>query len=536
MSLVIESAVSRVRPTLDTRLTGGLCATYGPQGSRYYGAMSVLCTSHAGDDELDLASQIADEIKDAHITAPEYLDVRKIIEQDLIGANQSARVHLRHRPLMSISVLSINQRKWTLGHVGINRAWLFRDTRLQQLTSDHATPSISGPPLLNRGIGMANDVDPDILEGNLEHGDVLVMTTPNIHNKLDGATLMSCLIGDWPAKKMAAEITKKAMAAGVTDEMAATVIRIGRLPAAEVSITPVSQMPRPGRLPELDETIDRFLIEKRLRKGRLSNFYKARDTLNDAEVILKFPAPEFMSGPDMESSFIRDEWLSKRQDNQIFLTSYPLARGRRSALYSAYEYRKGENLSRRLQRKQHLSFAEVLLISNQLLRALETLHAEHQAHRDIRPENLILDKRNQQIFLLGIDQNRVDAWLKRGRNQALTVLNPHFLPPEIFSSNDWGGQSDIYSVGVCLFQLATGTYPYGQIKTPEEVVSRKLKHANRYNPEIPDSFADALAIAVSINVAERFQTIKQFAAALSEVKPAKGRSSFLRRGKTRQRK
>lgn len=536
MSLVIDSAVSRVRPTLETRLTGGLCATYGPQGSRYYGAMSVLCASHSGDNELDLASQVADEIKDAHITAPEYLDAKKIIEQDLIGANQSLRVHLKHRPLMSVSILSINQRKWTVGHIGMNRVWLFRDTRLRQLTSDHTTPSISAPAQPNRCIGLAKSIDPDLLQGELENGDVLVMTTPNIHNKLDGATLMSCLIDDWPAKKMASEITNKALAAGVADEMAVTVMRIGRLPNVEVSITPVSELPKAGRLPEAEESIDRFLIEKRLRKGRLSNFYKARDTLNDAEVILKFPTPEFMSGPDIESSFIRDEWLSKRQDNQIFLTSYPLARGRRSALYSAYEYRKGENLSRRLQRKQRLPFAEILLIANQLLRALETLHAEHQAHRDIRPENLILDKRNQQIFLLGIDQNRVEAWIKRGRHQALTVLNPHFLPPEIFSTEDWGEQSDIYGTGVCLFQLATGTYPYGQIKTPEEACVRKLKHASRYNPEIPGGFADALATAVATTATERFQSIKQFAAALSEVKPGKGRSSFLRRGKARLRK
>ncbi len=272
MALVVDTAVSRTRDNLETRKTGGVCSTYGPQGTRYYGVMSALCTSHTPDDEADLVGQITDEIKDAHLTAPEYLEIGKVVEQDIISANKSLRSHLRKRPLMSVTVISINQRTWTIGHLGINRAWMFRDARLRQLTSDHSTPSPSGAPTLDRVCGQHETTAPDLMTGNLEEGDIVMITSPNIHNNLDGGTLMSCLIGDWPAKKIVDEIANRANEAGIYDEIAVTIIRIGKLPKPEASISPTSPAPKVGPLPESEQTIDKFIVERLIKKGSLYNY------------------------------------------------------------------------------------------------------------------------------------------------------------------------------------------------------------------------------------------------------------------------
>ena len=269
MALVVDSAVSRIRDNLETRKTRGICANYGPQGTRHFGVLSILCTTHNGIDEVDLASQIADEIKDIHLTAPEYLQTEKVVEQDIANANRSLRVHLRSRPSMSVTVLNLNQRGWTIGHIGVNRAWLFRGARLQQLTRDHSIPSPSGPPVIEKICGQSENIEPDIISGQLEEEDILLITSPAIHNNLDGATIMSCLIGDWSAKKIAEEIVNRVNDARVKDEVAVTVLRIGKLPRPEVSIARTSPLPRAGELPELDQEIDRFLVERRIRKGRL---------------------------------------------------------------------------------------------------------------------------------------------------------------------------------------------------------------------------------------------------------------------------
>ena len=323
--------------------------------------------------------------------------------------------------------------------------------------------------------------------------------------------------------------------ARVNDEATVTVLRVGKLPKPEVSISGSSPLPKVGKLPEIDQVIDRFLVERRIRKGRLSNYYKARDTQNDAEVLLKFPSPEFMNSAEMVKCFVNDEWISKKQISQLFVSGYPIARGRRSQLYSVYEYRRGENLARRIKRKQTLLLSEILLIANQIVHTLEAMHSERMAHRDIRPENIVFDKRNKQIFLLGIDLQRINYILKQGPNFALNILSPQFLPPEIFRDPDWGAQSDIFATGVTLYQMACGTFPYGRVSAPEEIMKRKLKPPRDYNSSLPEKFVEILINCCSPLAADRFQTVKQLGEALSDINPEKpgARTSFLRRKKSR---
>lgn len=535
MALVVDTAVSRHKDSLETAKTAAVYSNYGPQGTRHFGVFSALCTSHQGEDDLDLAAMVADEIKQAHLSAPEYLQINKVIEQDLFNANRSVRSHVRGRPKLSVTIVNVNQRSWTVGHIGVNRAWLFRGARLQQLTSDHTIPSPSGPSLLQKACGISDTIEPDILTGNLEDDDILLITSPNVHNHLDGATIMSCLISDWPAKKIADEIGKRVNEKKVYDDIAVCVVRIGNLPRPETAVPSRTIMPKPGPLPEPEQVIDRFLIEKRLRKSRLSNYYKAIDTLNDANVLMKFPAPEFMTSKELVTAFINDEWLSRKQTSQMFVPGYPIARGRRSQLYSVYEYRHGENLARRLKRKEMLPLGEILLIGKQLLHVLENLHAQKLAHRDIRPENIVLDKRNKEIFLLGIDRQRIQHLIKLGSSATLKVISAQYLPPEIFERDDWGAQSDIYATGVSLYQMACGTFPYGRLKHPGDALKRKMKPAQKYNPDLPDKFVEILEKACTTVEGERYQSARQFAEALAEIRMEKTtpRRSFLRRTKSR---
>lgn len=535
MALVADIGMAQTQVGLESRLTSGVTASFGPQGTRHHGFMAVLCATHSGEEDLDLAVQTAEEIRTAHITSPEYLSSDKVILADLTGANRSVRVHLSQRPLLSVDVLHLNQRNWSLGHLGGNRIWLFRDSRLQQLTSDHLLPSVSGPPKLVKACGMHSKVDCDLANGELQVNDVFLMTTPNVNEVLSGSVLMSCLIEDWPAQKMADEVRLRAETAGLTGEMTATVIRVLKLPSPQDAIGSTSALPRPRPLPKDEEDIDRFLIERRLRKGRLSNLYKARDTLNDAEVMIKFPNPEALKVRGMIEGFIQDEWLGKRQASALFLPGYPIARGRRSSLYTVTEYRNGENLARRVKRKNHLSTSEVLLIGSQLLHALETMHQDRIHHLDIRPENIVLDKHNQEIFLLGIDQHRIRLLLKAGADEALKILNPCYLPPETFTSNTPGQHIDIYATGVTLFRLATGKHPYGNLTRPEEALKKKMRTIERYQQDFHPVLAQAIAQACSAQPANRFQTIKQFAETLGDIRTDKkgGRSTFLRRNKGR---
>lgn len=466
-----------------------------------------------GDDEPE--KTVLACFKNTYLDAPEFWSVEEALKTSFSTANKSVRSNVYNRHAVTLSSLVILGGHVFVGHAGNNRAWIYRDGRLQQLTSDHTQPRINQDALLTRACGMESDLEMDFRSSEIHEGDVLLLTNHETNDNLDGSTIIGALVDEINASRIAESIANAAVANGVQSRISVIVARIDKVANNNRNVGLSRHFPPARKLPASGDLVDGFKIHKRRRKGRLAHYYSATDTMDDSEVLLKLPDPNYMATPDLLASFIKDEWLSRQISHPVLAKAVVVARGRRTALYSGLEPITGENLSQRLKRKGRLSLSEVRLIAGQLLGFLEHLHQQNTFHRDIRPENIILNRKNRTIHILGFDSHRIAYWLKQSPEIALKVLNARYLAPEAFHQDANGARADIFSAGVTLYNLLTGKFPYSKVKSPNELTARKFRPITKYNDSLPESIAHAIDTACAFDPAQRFVGATEFINSLS---------------------
>jgi serine/threonine protein phosphatase PrpC len=485
------------------------------EGTPYYGALlAVAELAGRSDDESE--KSVLSCFKQEFLEVPEYWSVEEAMRAGFAKANKSVRSDVYNRHVVTLSTAAILGTHLFIGHAGNNRVWLYRGGRLQQLTSDHTQPRINQDPILTRACGIENDVDMDFRCVELRESDVVIMANHGTHSVLDGSAIVGGLLNQLDASHMAEAIAKIAIDKGAQSRVSVIVARVDRLPGANSNIGMSRRYPVAGDLPAEGQSLDGFRILKRRRKGRLSHYYNAIDLLDESQVLLKFPDPGFMYGQELVDCFVRDEWLSRQISHPAIASPVEVTRGRRSALYSVLEPAAGENLLHRVGRKGKLSNGEVRLIAKQLLGFLEHIHQKHIVHRDIRPENILLNKSSKTIHLLSFDSHRVRFWLNQGPEKTFSVLSLRYLAPESFGKTGSDRRADIYATGVSLYYLLSGKLPYGNVRSLEDLSSRTYRPLGNYNEDVPETMAKAIARACSKIADHRFAGAVEFLDALLE--------------------
>lgn len=476
----------------------------------YYGALLAVAevVGDPGDDEPE--KTVLASFKNTFLDVPEYWSIEEALKTAFETANKSVQSNVYNRHAVTLSSLVLLGGHLFIGHAGDNRVWLYRDGRLQQLTSDHTQPRVNQDPLLTRACGMESNIEMDFRCSDIREGDVLLITNHQTNECLDGSVIISALVDEINASRMAETLVKAAVNNGVRSRASIIVARVDRVSNENTNVGIERQYPSARSLPGNGESVDGFEIQKRRRKGRLSHYYSATDLLDESAVVLKFPDPDYMVGKDLLSSFIRDEWLSRQISHPVLAKAINVTRGRRSALYSALEPVSGENLAQRVKRKGRLGVGEVRMIAGQLLGFLEHIHQQHIVHRDIRPENIILNKTNKTIHLLGFDSFRIQYWLKQSPKKALKVLSARYLAPESFRDIGSDARADVFAAGVTLYFLLSGKFPFGNVKSPDDIVASKFRSITRYNDDLPESVADAIDRACAFEPDQRFIGATEF--------------------------
>ena len=511
--LVIDVGISARPGSRNDWGSAAIMERLAPEDTPSYGALlAVSEVAGTADDEPEKA--VLASFRQEYLQVPEYWSAEESIRAGFDKANKSVRADVYNRHVVTLSALAILGTHAFIGHAGNNRIWLFREGRLQQLTSDHTQPRLNQDPLLTRACGIENEIDMDFRCVDLLKGDTLILANHSAHTLLDGSAIISTLIGQHSAGRMSEAMTNLAINKGAASRVSIIVARIDQLPDANTDVGMARQYPTARALPADGQTLDGFRIQKRRRKGRLSHYYLAEDLLDDSTVLLKIADPTFMSGKELVDCFVRDEWLSRQISHPVIAKPATVARGRRSSLYSVLQPVEGENLHARVARKGKLSLGEVKLIARQMLDFLEHIHQQHIVHRDIRPENFILNKKNKTVHLLSFDSHRIRYWLGQGQEKALEVLSPRFLAPESFTKSGTDARADIYGAGVTLYYLLSGKLPYGKVKSLADLLSRPYRPLAKYNEAVPESMAEAIARACSKVPDDRFAGAVEFLEAM----------------------
>jgi serine/threonine-protein kinase len=267
--------------------------------------------------------------------------------------------------------------------------------------------------------------------------------------------------------------------------------------------------------PVVGETVaERYELEELVGTGGMSSVYKALDTLLERNVALKILHVQYTADDDFVERFKREARVVAQLSHPNIVTV--IDRGEDDGRqFIVFEYIDGENLKELVVRRGRLSVRDALELSLQVARGLAFAHENGLVHRDVKPQNVLLHGDGQaKVTDFGIARTLdVD-----GVTQTGTVLGTsNYIAPEQASGQPVDAKTDVYSLGVVLYELLAGDVPF----PGENFVAVAMKHVNEPPPNLLDvrrnlplRVAAAVDRALEKDPEHRFPTMSAFASEL----------------------
>ena len=224
---------------------------------------------------------------------------------------------------------------------------------------------------------------------------------------------------------------------------------------------------------------DRYKIKKQLGSGGMSLVYEANDILLDRKVAIKMLRPEFVSDEDFINKFRHEAKAVAKITHPNVVSIYDIVESENS-LYLVMEYIEGKNLKSFIKERGKLTIGEALDIANQVTAGVEVAHKNNIIHCDIKPHNiLITDNKQVKVTDFGIARAVTSSTM----TITDTIMgSAHYFSPEQAQGKEINTYSDIYSIGVVLYEMISGKVPF----TGESPISVALKHIQKEPQELKE--------------------------------------------------
>jgi serine/threonine protein kinase len=275
----------------------------------------------------------------------------------------------------------------------------------------------------------------------------------------------------------------------------------------------------------------KFRIEALVGQGGMGRVYRARHLTLDRPVVLKMLHRTFSSDPQISQRFQREARAASRLSHPNSIAVLDFGEAEDGTLFMAMEYLAGKDLARLVAEEFPLGEARVVRIGAQILSALSEAHAQGVVHRDLKPENVMVEPRRGEPDSVKVLDFGIAKITAPGANEpkltqaGLVCGTPEYMSPEQARGADIDLRSDLYSMGVILYQMTTGELPFAS-DTPVGFLTKHLSEvpvpARQKNPQVEVSAAlDAvIAKALEKDPAKRFQSADEMRAALLACAPA----------------
>lgn len=403
-------------------------------------------------------------------------------------------------------------------HAGDTRVYRLRNEEWLQLTRDHSYQMRQGASGLARAVGMDSRLEVDVADFQLQKGDRFLLSSDGVHGFLEDAVLKSIVEKAEGCDLDAAcrEVCRTALQRGSNDNCTAVLLEvqeIGEAGQREHERTH-RKLPFP---PDLDSgmKIDGYGIEKEIAASSRSQIYLARDLASGREVVLKTPSVTYSDDPSYIDRFIMEGWIGKRLNNEHLLRAYNPS-GEQNFLYTVLEYVEGESLENWMKRNPNPDIRQVVAIARHVLKGLRAMHRQEMIHQDLKPSNVIIHPERGAViidygstYVSGLQE--LDPRVG-GSEHALGTLS--YSAPECFLGKRTTWRSDLFSLGVIVYEMLTGKLPYGdryeRCHSGREFSVLKYVHATKHNSHVPVWIDGAIAKAVSVNPQSRYESLSEF--------------------------
>lgn len=266
--------------------------------------------------------------------------------------------------------------------------------------------------------------------------------------------------------------------------------------------------------------LGRYQIDREIGKGAMGVVYLGRDPKIGRIVAIKTLAlgQEFEGDAliDARARFFREAETAGRLQHPNIVTIFD-AGEEHDLAYIAMEFLKGQDLTHACGQDRLLPVSTVLSIAAKVADALDYAHAHNVVHRDIKPANIMFDRSTDAVKVTDFGIARITDSSKT--RTGLVLGTPSFMSPEQLAGKKADGRSDLYSLGITLFQLLTGTLPLRGASMTElmhKIASVEAPDVRQLRPELSAAVAKVVALSLQKRPEARYQTGRQFAADLRQ--------------------
>jgi serine/threonine protein phosphatase PrpC len=446
--------------------------------------IAVLCDGVGSAQEgAEAAKKVTQHIINNFKNIPRVWSIEKAMKEFITSINsilyaQSIHEYERAEYITTLTVCVIKGNRLYAANAGDSRIYLLRDNKLTQLSYDHNEDGMTN--VLSNAVGISESVEIFYFENNIQKDDKILMCSDGLYSLMSNDTLLKNIPnGAYQIVKNASSLVED----NLPDDTSAVILEV--LEADPIELMKNLNLEIPEKLKKGD-IIDGYELTLSLIQNERTWVCKK----NNQEYVIKFAPYEAMENEEILDLYIKEAWNAKRLKAGFFPKSFiPKHRTARYYLMTKLE---GITLKQYL-KKRNLSIDEAILLAKTLIAMEEYLLKFNLVHGDIKPENIIVLQRDGKRIFKIIDFGSITEIFSI-TNKAGT---PSYLAPERFTGNAINEKTEIFSIGVTLFESLTGTFPYGEIEPFQNPTFGTAKKPQKLNNNIPAWLESVILRAIS---------------------------------------
>jgi len=428
---------------------------------------------------------------------PQAWEMQKSITHFIESINnilyqESMEAYERPEYVTTTTVAVIEGNKLYGANVGDSRIYLLREGNLIQLSQDHASEEEGMENVLTAAVGIAPTVDIYYFENLIQQDDKILLCSDGLYNVLDDETLQSSIPLGAPV--LVKQASKK-MKDNLPDDTTAVVIDIKE--ADQICILKQAKLYIPSKL-KSGENIDGYTLIEPLVQNERTWLCEQKGQ----KYVIKFAPLEAADDERMLDIFVKEVWNAKRLKAGFFPKSV-IPRNRTSRYY-IMQLIEGDELKKYLP-KRLLSIDEGVNLAIFLLKMSQFLLKFDLVHGDIKPENIIRAQRKGKTYYKMIDFGSIVEIFSINTRAG----TPSYLAPERFQGHSIEEKTEIFSIGVTLYESLTGKLPYGEIEPFQTPTFKAPKKPSLHNPKIPLWLENIILKAIAPDESRRYQNYSE---------------------------
>ena len=419
---------------------------------------------------------------------------------------ESMEEYEREELVTTLALVVIEGDRLFAANVGDSRIYLSRNGQFAQLSSDHSMDEKGMESVLTAAMGLEETVEPYYFENNLQAKDQILLCSDGLYTELTQEELADGL-------HMGASFLVKAASRkhndDLPDDTTAVILEIKELD------------------PRLKLKESKLIINEKYHAGDVIDGYKLVKPLiqnnrtwlcinKGVQYVIKFAPIEALDDEIILDMFVKEVWMAKRLKAGFFPKA--VVPKKRTHRYYIMSYVDGKSLKEFIAKKpltvdMSIELSQFLLKMSQFLTKLDLVHG------DIKPENIIVTRRKEKFVFKMVDFGSITE----AYSNVTRAGTPSYLAPERFNLAPITEQTEIYAIGVTLYEALTQKFPFGEIEPFQNPSFDKTpKHPTKFNAKIPDWLESIILRAIETDTDKRYHNYSEMLYEMqnpSKVKP-----------------